>query len=70
MPPTSTGSYRSWLKSNTGMKLSSDAAVQRLLYEGINNFESLNDFDKKSIERLQTICKEGIDAITEDQQMV
>ena len=66
MPPASTASFRAWLKGNTGMKLSSDAAVQRLLHEGINNFESLTDFDKKSIERLPTICKEGIGAIVAD----
>ena len=45
MPPASTAAFRSWSKDNTGMKLSSDAAVQHLLYEGINNFESLTDFE-------------------------
>ena len=48
------------------MKLSSDVAVSRVLHEGINNYESLTDFDKKSIEKLPSVCKEGIDAIQED----
>ena len=65
-PPASTAAFRAWLKGNTGMKLRSDAAVQCLLYEGINNFESLTHFDKRSIEQMPTICKEGIDAIDAD----
>ena len=48
------------------MKLSSDAAVLRILHEGINNFESLLDFDKKSIQALPATCKGGIAAIAED----
>ena len=48
------------------MKLSSDAAVTRVTYEGITNFESLTDFDKTSIEYLPRTCKEKILAITED----
>ncbi len=66
MPPTVTNAFRSWLKSNPNMKLSSDAAVNRITYEGITNFESLLDFDDKSIESLSTICKETIPEITED----
>ena len=48
------------------MKLSSDASVNRLLHEGINNYEALTDFDTKSIERLPSICKNNIPAIVED----
>ena len=48
------------------MKLSSDATVTRVTYEGITNFESLPDFDKTSIEYLPRTCKEKILAITED----
>jgi hypothetical protein len=47
-----TAAFKSWLKDSTNMKLSSDASVLRLTKEGITNFESLTDFDKKSLERL------------------
>ena len=50
------------------MKLSSDASVLRLTKEGITNFESLTDFDKKSMERLPATIKEPIDAIVADAQ--
>ena len=62
----STAAFRTWLKGATNMKLSSDAAVTRVLHEGINNYESLTDFDKKSIEKLPAVCKEGIDEILAD----
>ena len=48
------------------MKLSSDASVLRLTHEGITNFASLSDFDKKSIQLLPQICKNSIPAIVED----
>ena len=48
------------------MKLSSDASVLRLTHEGITNFAPLTDFDKKSIQFLPQICKNGIPAIAED----
>ena len=48
------------------MKLSSDRAVTRVTYEGITSFDSLTDFDKKSIESLSRICKETIPAIPAD----
>jgi hypothetical protein len=66
MPPNVTATFKSWLKSNTGMKLSSDAAVNRIIYEGITNYESLLDLDIKSIQSLPSICKEAIPAITAD----
>ena len=66
MPPTVTNSFKTWLKGNVNMKLSSDAAVTRVTYEGITNFESLTDFDKTSFEYLPRTCKEKILAITED----
>ena len=66
MPPTVNANFKSWLKSNVNMKLSSDAAVTRITYEGITNYDSLVDFDKKSIESLPSTCKEKIPAITED----
>ena len=58
--------FKAWLKASTNMKLSSDASVLRLTKEGITNFESLTDFDKKSIENLPKTCKENIKAITTD----
>ena len=61
-----TASFKNWLKGNTTMKLSSDAAVLRLLQEGLTNFDSLTDFDKKSLERLPSVCKETIPAIAAD----
>ena len=66
MPPVVSANFKSWLKSSSNMKLSSDAAVTRLTYEGITNFSSLADFDKKSIEAIPTICKNKIPAILED----
>ena len=48
------------------MKLSSDAAVLRLLQEGLTIFDSLTDFDKKSLEQLPSVCKETIPAIATD----
>ncbi len=48
------------------MKLSSDAAVLRITYEGITNWVSLTDFDKKSIQSLPTICRQTIPAVTAD----
>ena len=59
-----TPEFKGWLKNSTNMKLSSDASVLRLTKEGITNFESLTDFDKKSLERLPLTCKENIRAIT------
>ena len=66
MPPAVTASFKSWLKANTNTKLSSDAAVLRITYEGITNFKSLDDFDKNSIESLHLICKRKIPEIVED----
>ena len=61
-----TVAFRTWLKSNPNIKLSSDAAVLRLTHEGITNLESLIDFDEKSIKLLPKVCKDDIDAIAED----
>ena len=58
--------FKAWLKANTNIKLSSDAAVLRITKEGITGWDSLVDFDKKSIERLPAICKDTIPAIAVD----
>ena len=61
-----TAAFKNWLKTSGNMKLSSNAAVLRLTKEGITNFESLTDFDKKSMERLPATCKETIAQIARD----
>ena len=66
MLPVVTTTFKSWLKSSSNIKLSSNAAVTRLTYEGITNFSSLVDFDKKSIEALPAICEHSIPVIAED----
>ena len=66
MPPIVSASFKQYLKSANNIKLSSDAAVNRIIYEGLTNFDSLTDFDKKSIESLTATCKERIPAITAD----
>lgn len=58
--------FKNWLKSSANMKLSSDAAVNRILHEGITNFGSLSDFDKKSIQYLPGICKNSIPQVAAD----
>ena len=58
--------FRTWLKSATNMKLSSDAAVTRVTHEGLTNYDTLKDFDKDSILHLPKVCKETIAAIPED----
>ena len=61
-----TEDFEGWLKNASHMKLNSKATVLRLTKEGITNFESLTDFDKKSLEGLPAICKSSIKAITAD----
>ena len=61
-----TQAFKGWLKSFNNMKLSSDALVLRLSHEGITNFASLSDFDKKSNQNLPNICKNSIPAIDAD----
>ena len=58
--------FRYWLKAGMNIKLSSDAAVTRITHKGITDFDSLADFNNKTIERLPQICKEAIPAIEAD----
>ena len=37
--------YHLWLKGAANMKLSSDAFVLRITYEGLTNFQSFMDFN-------------------------
>ena len=60
---TTTAAFRTWLKSTSNMKSSSDASVARVTYEGITNYESPKDFDEASIKNLPKVCKETINAI-------
>ena len=41
--------FEGWLKSSYNMKLSSDTSVLHLTHEGVTNFASLSNFDKKII---------------------
>ena len=61
-----TNAFKGWLKANTGMKLVTDSAVNRIIKEGVTSYECLVDFDKKSIQNLPSICKENVPAIAED----
>ena len=66
MPPAVTASFRTWLKSSNNMKLNSDAAVTRITYEEITNYDSLQDFNKSSIKSLPKTCINTIPATPED----
>ena len=48
------------------MKISIDASVLWITRVGIQNFMSLIEFDKTSVDSLPKICKETIPAITAD----
>ena len=66
MPPASNAGFRLYLKSAVQMKLNTDSAVTRILYEGITSFESFGDFDAASIKSLAKNCRETIPAVTAD----
>jgi len=61
-----TAEFEAWLKSSDNMKLSYDRSVDRLVAEGVTDFESLTDFDKKSIQSLPKTLKEMIPQISKD----
>ena len=63
MAPVVSAAYKSWFKSASNIKLSSDAAATEITHEGVTNFSSLQDFDKKSIESVPSTCKEKIPAV-------
>ena len=66
MPPVATAQFRLYLKGTTNMKMNTDAAVTRILYEGVTSFESLGDFDATSIKALAKNCRETIPAVALD----
>ena len=64
--PVNTQASKGWMKSSNNMKLSSDASVFCLTHEGIANFASLCDFDKKIMQHLPKTYKNSIPAINKD----
>ena len=66
MPSDTNASFRTWLNSNNTINLSFNVAVICMTYEGITNFASLTNFDKKSIESIPTTCRENTLAIKND----
>ena len=64
--PNPAAEFEAWLKAGDNMKLSSNRTVARLVAEGITDFDSLVDFDKKSIQYLPKTVKETIPQIAED----
>ena len=63
MPIVTKNQYHLWLKSAANMRLSSDASVLRITYEGLTKFQSFMDFDWNSIESLSKACSKDIDGI-------
>ena len=66
IPLTTTASFKTWLKENTGMKLYPNNSDSCLAVEGINDYEALLDFDKKSLQSLPTTCKVATPPIAAD----
>ena len=64
--PVPNQAFKSWLKSNLNIRLSSDAAVTCIASESITTFASLLDFNKKSIQYLPGTFKVSISAIEAD----
>ena len=56
----------SWIKFNPNIRLISYAVVTRIASEGITTFDSLLDFDRKSIQYIPGTCKVSIPAIESD----
>ena len=54
------------MKSNLNIRHSSDAAVTHIASEGITNFDSLFNLDRKSIQYHPGTCKVSISAIEAD----
>ena len=49
MPPATNAAFRNWINHKNTIKISSDAAMVCITYEGITKSVSLTDFDKKSV---------------------
>ena len=66
MPIVTNNQFHLWLKSAVNMKLSYDASVLRITYEGLTNFRSFMDFYRDSIESLSKYWSNNIYAIVAD----
>ena len=66
MPIVTNNKYHPWLKSAANIKLSSNAFMLKITYEGPTNFQSFMNFDHNSIESLLKACSKNIDAIFSD----
>ena len=66
MPAVANNQFRSWLKIASNMKLSSDASILRITYEGLTKFQSFMEFDCDNIESLSKACSKDIDMIVAD----
>ena len=58
--------FNQYLKQNTCIGMQTNVITTRVNHEGLSTFESLLDFDEKSIKALQTACKEAVPAIMAD----
>ena len=66
VPIVTNNQYRLWLKIAANMKLSSDAYVLSITYEGLTNFQSFMYSDCNNIESLSKACSKDIDRIISD----
>ena len=66
MTPDTNDAFRTCLQPNNTINIISNADVVCITYEGITNFSSPTDFDKKSIESLPATCNEKIPVIADD----
>ena len=58
--------FQAWLKSGPNIRLSTNNAVQRIITEGIFDFQSLHSYDKKGFQHLPSLCRHDIPAVPED----
>ena len=66
MPVTTTEAFKEFLKSPQYVKLNTNQAVNRVLCEGITDFDSLCDFDKDTLKSLNKKCQTEIPKILVD----
>ena len=66
MPIVTNNQYHLWLKSAANMKLSYDASVLNITYEGLTNFQYFMEFDCDIIESLSKSWSNNIDAVVVD----
>ena len=59
-------SFQQYLRQSTNIGMTNPTLVRRIAHEGLTSFQSLLDFDKKSIEALQKACKDTVPEIEAD----